>query len=218
VRSWRYATAVRCDLDWPRLRGRLRRARGVKSSARCPPSEVCATGTGFGAARALILWPELVTLGERPSRWPSWLWPLIIDGTIILATLGIVALAPYRDQLRNRGFFWVVLGIAALVSVAATPCTPGLPQISWRRGCGPVAKRGGKAVSHRVSHAISQQAVRRGGVRPWGAAEPAAVDRRITVTWLTSVLGEGFAPSTSLVTWKGRCSCRLGFQTLRTTW
>ena len=73
------------------------------------PSEVCATGTGIGAARALILWPELVTLGERCSRWPSWLWPLIIDGTIILATLGIVALAPYRDQLRNRGssgWFW----------------------------------------------------------------------------------------------------------------
>jgi hypothetical protein len=73
------------------------------------PSEVCATGTGIGAARALILWPELVTLGERCSRWPSWLWPLIIDGTIIPATLGIVALAPYRDQLRNRGcsgWFW----------------------------------------------------------------------------------------------------------------
>ena len=29
------------------------------------PSEVCATGTGIGAARALILWPELVSLGER---------------------------------------------------------------------------------------------------------------------------------------------------------
>jgi hypothetical protein len=43
------------------------------------------------------------------SRWPLWLWPLIIDGAIILATLGIVALAPYRDQLRNRGssaWFW----------------------------------------------------------------------------------------------------------------
>ena len=94
------------------------------------PSEVCATGTGIGAARALILWPELVTLGERCSRWPSWLWPLIIDGTIILATLGIVALAPYRDQLRNRGFFWVVLGIAALVSVGGNSLHACLPQIS----------------------------------------------------------------------------------------
>src|SRR6185312_75937 len=70
------------------------------------------------------------------------------------------------------------------------------------------------AVSQRVSRAISRQAVRRGGVRAWGAAEPAAVDRRITVSWLTSVRGEGFAPSTSLVTRKGRCWCRLGFQDL----
>ena len=45
-----------------------------------------------------------------------WLWPLIVDGAIILATLEIVALAPYRDELRNRGFF-SVLGMAALVSV-----------------------------------------------------------------------------------------------------
>ena len=81
----------------------------MKSSARLSPSEVCATGTGIGAARALILWPELVTLGERCSRSLSWLWPLIIDGTIIPATLGIVALAPYRDRPRNRGssgWFW----------------------------------------------------------------------------------------------------------------
>jgi hypothetical protein len=49
--------------------------------------------------------------------WPSWLWPLIIDGTIVLATLGIVALSPYRDQFWNRMFLWAVLSAAALVSV-----------------------------------------------------------------------------------------------------
>jgi hypothetical protein len=49
--------------------------------------------------------------------WPSWLWPLILDGIIVLATLGIVALAPYRDQLHNRVFLWVVLCSAALVGV-----------------------------------------------------------------------------------------------------
>jgi Protein of unknown function (DUF2637) len=59
---------------------------------------------------------DLAALSAWPG-WPSWLWPLIIDGTIILATLGIVALAPYRDQLRNRVFLWVVLTTAALVSV-----------------------------------------------------------------------------------------------------
>lgn len=112
------------------------------------PSEVCATGTGIGAARALILWPELVTLGERCSRWPSWLWPLIIDGTIIPATLGIVALAPYRDQLRNRGFFWVVLGIAALVGVGGNLLHAWLATdqlASWTRAGGETWRQGGVA-------------------------------------------------------------------------
>jgi Protein of unknown function (DUF2637) len=49
--------------------------------------------------------------------WKSWLWPLILDGLIILATLAIVALAPYRDQFWKRVFLWLVLGTAALVSI-----------------------------------------------------------------------------------------------------
>jgi hypothetical protein len=59
---------------------------------------------------------DLAAMSAWPG-WPSWLWPLIIDGTIILATLGIVSLAPYRDQFWNRVFLWGVLGSAALVSV-----------------------------------------------------------------------------------------------------
>jgi hypothetical protein len=59
---------------------------------------------------------ELAAMSAWPG-WPSWLWPLIIDGTIILATLGIVALAPYRAELWNRVFLWLVLSAAALVSV-----------------------------------------------------------------------------------------------------
>lgn len=54
------------------------------------------------------------------SAWPgwhSWLWPLIIDGLIVLATLVIVALAPYRSQFWNRLYAWVVLALAATVSV-----------------------------------------------------------------------------------------------------
>jgi len=54
------------------------------------------------------------------SAWPGWssyLWPLIIDGTIVLATLGIVALAPYRTQFCNRLYFWIVLVLSAAVSV-----------------------------------------------------------------------------------------------------
>ena len=74
------------------------------------PSEVCATGTGIGAARALILWPELVTLGERCSRWPSWLWPLIVDGTIILATLR--ATNQLASWMRAGGETWRQGGVA----------------------------------------------------------------------------------------------------------
>ena len=59
---------------------------------------------------------ELAAMAAWPG-WPSWLWPLIIDGTIVLATLGIVSLAPYRDQFWNRVFLWGVLSSAALVSV-----------------------------------------------------------------------------------------------------
>ena len=69
-------------------------------------------------------------------------------GTIIPATLGIVALAPYRDQLRNRGFFWVVLGIAALVSVGGNLLHAWLATdqlASWTRAGGETWRHGGVA-------------------------------------------------------------------------
>ena len=59
---------------------------------------------------------ELAAMSAWPG-WKSWLWPVILDGLIILATLGIVSLAPYRDQFWNRLFLWGVLGAAALVSI-----------------------------------------------------------------------------------------------------
>lgn len=55
--------------------------------------------------------------GSAWAGWKSWLWPLILDGPIVLATLGIVTLAPYRSQFWNRVFMWVVLAVAALVSI-----------------------------------------------------------------------------------------------------
>jgi hypothetical protein len=70
--------------------------------------------------------------------WSSWLLPLIIDGIIVLATLGIVALAPYRDQLRNRAFFWAVLTAAAAVSVGGNALHAWLftaRLVAWMR-CG----------------------------------------------------------------------------------
>ena len=112
------------------------------------PSEVCATGTGIGAARALILWPELVTLGERCSRWPSWLWPLIIDGTIMLATFGDCRVGALPRPAAESGFFWMVLGMAALVSVGGNLLHAWLATdqlASWTRAGGETWRQGGVA-------------------------------------------------------------------------
>lgn len=78
---------------------------------------------------------NLAALSAWPG-WPSWLWPLILDGLIILATLGIVSLAPYRDQFWNRIFLWLVLGVAALVSVGGNGLHAWLSTgqlVSWMR-------------------------------------------------------------------------------------
>ena len=178
------------------------------------PAEVCATGTGIGAVRALILWPEMVTLGGRCSRWPWWQWPLIIDGPIVLATLGFSRWRPTRPAAES-GLFGVVPRIAALVGVGGNV----LHALARHSSAGVVDAGRWRNVAAWRCRTVFLMPYRGGlfgevefarGVSP----NPAAVDRRITVSWLTSVLGEGVAPSTSLVTWKGRCWCRLGFQTL----
>jgi len=78
---------------------------------------------------------NLAAMSAWPG-WPSWLWPLILDGLIILATLGIVSLAPYRDQFWNRVFLWAVLGVAAVVSVGGNGLHAWLSTgqlVSWMR-------------------------------------------------------------------------------------
>lgn len=35
----------------------------------------------------------------------AWLWPVVIDGLNILATVGIVAFSPYPDQRANRNYY-----------------------------------------------------------------------------------------------------------------
>jgi hypothetical protein len=111
------------------------------------PAEVCATGTGIGAVRALILWPEMVTLGGRCSRWPSWQWPLIIDGPIVLATLGFSRWRPTRPAAES-GLFGVVPRIAALVGVGGNVLHAwlGTAQLaSWTRAGGETWRQGGVA-------------------------------------------------------------------------
>ncbi|MEH6796861.1 MAG: DUF2637 domain-containing protein [Rhodococcus sp. (in: high G+C Gram-positive bacteria)] len=63
------------------------------------------------------LW-DLATMAGVP-RSLSWLWPVIVDGTILQATISVIALAQYEDQRSGRRFFWGVLITAALVSIGA---------------------------------------------------------------------------------------------------
>ncbi|WP_307829462.1 DUF2637 domain-containing protein [Antrihabitans stalagmiti] len=63
------------------------------------------------------LW-DLATLAGLP-RELSWLWPVVVDGTILQATISVVALAPYEEQRSGRRFFWSVLAVSAMVSIAS---------------------------------------------------------------------------------------------------
>ena len=76
---------------------------------------------GIGAASFVLSFAALHDLAARagiPARL-AWLWPLIVDGTILQATMAVVALAGYRGQDRSRRYFWIVLSSAAAVSLGA---------------------------------------------------------------------------------------------------
>lgn len=63
------------------------------------------------------LW-DLATRAGLPSNL-SWLWPVIVDGTILQATISVIALAPIREERSARRFFWGVLAVAAVVSISS---------------------------------------------------------------------------------------------------
>ncbi|PPJ07768.1 excisionase [Nocardia nova] len=71
---------------------------------------------GVGAAAFRLSFAtlrDLATLAHIPAS-DAWLFPLIIDGTIVQATAGALVLAKSPE----RKFFTRVLGVGALVSVA----------------------------------------------------------------------------------------------------
>ena len=57
----------------------------------------------------------------------AWLWPMIVDGTILQATMAVVALAGHQDQERSRRYFWIVLSSSAAVSVGANALHAVIP-------------------------------------------------------------------------------------------
>lgn len=99
---------------------------------------VSATG-GIAVVSFVLSFAGLADLARR-SGIPgllAWLWPLAVDGTIVQATVAIVALAAYPAQARNRRFFWAVLVASAAVSVGGNvlhalivgPVPPGLSAV-----------------------------------------------------------------------------------------
>lgn len=65
--------------------------------------------------------------------WPStiaWVWPLIVDGMIIVATMSLVAFGGYASQKSNVIYSWCVLGFGAAVSMGANFIHPLLPHLT----------------------------------------------------------------------------------------
>lgn len=84
---------------------------------------IVATGiatTVLIAAGAFILsFASLTDLASRSGINPAlaWIWPIIVDGLIVAATVAIVALAGH--DRRTLAYPWFLLGLGALVSTAA---------------------------------------------------------------------------------------------------
>jgi uncharacterized membrane protein YidH (DUF202 family) len=84
---------------------------------------------GIGAASFVLSFAALRHLASRagiPGQL-AWLWPMIVDGTILQATMAVVALAGHRDQHRSRRYFWIVLSSSAAVSVGANALHAVIP-------------------------------------------------------------------------------------------
>lgn len=83
---------------------------------------VAVTGTVFIALAAFWLsFASLSDLARRCGIGPdlSWVWPLLIDGVIVIATVSVVALTGARSQRRAASYPWVLLLSGAGVSVLA---------------------------------------------------------------------------------------------------
>lgn len=91
----------------------------------------------IGVGSFLLSFAALRDLASR-AGWPPLLasvWPLIVDGAILMATMAVVALAPYPERGRDRRFFWAVLVASAAVSIGGNAMhaviPKGIPLSGW---------------------------------------------------------------------------------------
>lgn len=116
--------------------GRAGAAADVAPLVRASRAVAVAITVGIAISSFILSFAALSDLARRTGSWTGWLpylWPGIVDGAIVLATMGILATAAYPDQRKNRRFFWAMLAVGALVSVggnalhAIMPATAPLP-------------------------------------------------------------------------------------------
>lgn len=84
---------------------------------------------GIALASFVLSFTALTDLAVRAGipEHLAWLWPLIVDGTIVQATMAVVSLAGLDGQERNRRYFWIVLSASAAFSVVANGWHAVLP-------------------------------------------------------------------------------------------
>lgn len=85
------------------------------------------TGTVLIALGAF--WLSFTALTDLAARagiaaGQAWVWPLIVDGIIIVATISVVALSPYGR--RATWYPWALLIVGAVVSVAGNAAHAGI--------------------------------------------------------------------------------------------
>ncbi|WP_051132787.1 DUF2637 domain-containing protein [Nocardia paucivorans] len=88
---------------------------------------------GVGVAAFVLSYETLRDLAELAgiAREHSWLFPVIVDGTILQATVSVMVLSGHTKE--RRWFSWV-LGVGAVVSVAGNSLhafTDGAPLPNW---------------------------------------------------------------------------------------
>jgi hypothetical protein len=84
----------------------------------------------IGAGSFVLSFSALRDLAARAGvpRDLAWVWPLIVDGAILQATMAVVALAALSGQRGSRQFFWSVLATAAAVSIGSNALHAVLPR------------------------------------------------------------------------------------------
>lgn len=105
-------------------------------------TRVLAVGITFGVGAASFALSftalrDLYARGHIPAG-QAWLFPLMVDGAILLATLGVVVMAGDPQCRNDRRFFWLVLCGGAAVSIACNALhavlPPDQPLNAWLRG------------------------------------------------------------------------------------